>query len=338
LKIIDVEAHYYTQSYIEYLRSRKEFPRETQEGNIIKLWYNKEFWAPRSFKLEDELLDLGENRIKAMDEAGIDMQVISLTNPNVQLFSDEEGTEWAKKTNNEISKILKKYPDRFVGLATVPVQSPSDAVDEIERAINTLGFKGVVFQSHARNEYLDLKKYWPIWEKVSELDVPVYLHPIAPSTQILKPYADYGFPLAGPILGFAADVSLHVMRLIYSGLFDKYPNLKLLLGHLGEGLPYWLPRLDFYWKKSWTGDKPPIDSKPSDYLKNNFTMTTSGIFFQPALMCAYLALSADNIAFAVDYPYEDNSEALQFMKEAPMSDTDKEKIYHTNVEKLFKLV
>ena len=337
MRIIDFEAHFYTQTYIEYLRSRKEVPREDRDENIIRLWYDEKLWAPRSFQLEDRLLDLGESRIREMDEAGIDMQVISLTNPNVQLFEPEDGVFWAKKVNDEVSVVLNQYPDRFIGLATVAPQSPQEAADEIERAVTELGYKGIVIQSHARNEYLDDKKYWCIFQRAERLDVPIYIHPIVPSTWILKPFADYGYPLSGPILGFAVEVSLHVMRLIYSGLFDRHPNLKIILGHLGEGLPYWLPRLDFYWEKKWMGEKPQIEARPSDYLKRNFTVTTSGIFFQPAFMCSYLALGANNIGFAVDYPYEDTEEALEFMRAAPISDIDKEKIYHLNAEKLFKL-
>ena len=337
MKIIDLEAHFYTQEYIEYLCNRTEFPREERGDDGIKLWYTENFWAPRTYELEDRLLDLGEARLKEMDAVGIHMQVISLTNPNVQLFEESEGVTWAKRVNDELSTVIGKYPDRYIGLATVAPQNPQEAAGEIERSVKELGLKGVIVQSHARNEYLDNKKYWPLFEKAEELDVPIYLHPIAPSTSILAPYAEYGFPLAGPILGFAADVSLHVMRLIYSGLFDHYPGLKIILGHLGEGLPYWFPRLDFYWHKKWVGKGPGIKRKPSDYLKTNFMITTSGIFFQPAFLCAYLAMGADKIAFAVDYPYENNEEALAFMKEAPICDEDKEKIYHLNAERLFKL-
>ena len=337
MKIIDLEAHFYTHDYIEYLCNRKELPREERGDDGIKLWYTENFWAPRTYELEDRLLDLGEARIKELDADGIDMQVISLTNPNVQLFEEKDGVHWAKRVNDELSTVVEKYPDRYIGLASVAPQNPQEAAREIERSVKELGLKGVVVQSHAQNEYLDDKKFWPLFEKAEELDVPIYLHPIAPSTSILEPYAKYGFPLAGPILGFAADVSLHVMRLIYGGLFDQYPNLKIILGHLGEGLPYWFPRLDFYWHKKWVGKGPGIKRKPSDYLKTNFTITTSGIFFQPALLCAYLAMGADKIAFAVDYPYEENKEALAFMREAPVCDEDKEKIYHLNAERLFKI-
>lgn len=337
MKIIDLEAHFYTQDYIDYLCNRKELPREERGEDGIKLWYTENFWAPRSYALEERLLDLGESRIKEMDADGIDMQVISLTNPNVQLFEEKDGVHWAKRVNDELATVVDKYPNRYIGLATVAAQNPQEAAKEMERSVKELGMKGIVVQSHAQNEYLDDKKYWPLFEKAEALDAPIYLHPIAPSTSILEPYAKYGFPLAGPILGFAADVSLHVMRLIYSGLFDQFPNLKIILGHLGEGLPYWFPRLDFYWHKKWVGKGPVIKRKPSDYLKDNFIITTSGIFFQPAFMCAYLAMGAEKIAFAVDYPYEENKEALAFMREAPICDDDKEKIYHLNAERLFKL-
>lgn len=337
MRVIDLEAHYCTQEYIEYLCSRREMPREDLDGNIVRLWYSDELCSPRSLNLEARLLDLGEARLKDMDAVGIDTQVISLASPSIQLFEASEGIAWARQVNDKLSKVVKKYPDRFIGLASVAPQSPDEAADEIERAITELGLKGVVIQSHARNEYLDDKKYWVIFERAEKLGAPIYLHPAIPSTAILKPYADYGLPLAGPVLGFAADLTLHIMRLIYSGLFDRYPKLKIILGHLGEGLPFWLQRLDFYWLKKWVQERPTIEKKPSEYLKTNFTITTSGMFFQPAFICSYLALGADRIAFAVDYPYEDTEEALQFMKEAPICDSDKEKICHLNAERLFNL-
>jgi 5-carboxyvanillate decarboxylase len=337
MKIIDLEAHFYTQGYIEYLRSRKEMPKEHRDGNTIKLWYTDTLWSPRGFSLEEKLLDLGERRLKEMDADGIDVQVVSLSNPNVQQFETADGTTWARRVNDELSTVVKRYPDRFIGLATVAPQNPIEAAIEIERAVTKLGLKGVGLQSHVRNDYLDDRKYWPIFEIAEKVGAPIYLHPNIPSSAILKPYADYGYSLAGPALGFAAETALHVMRLIYSGLFDKYPKLQIILGHLGEGLPFWLPRLDFSWLKSWVGERPAIKKKPSEYLKTNFIITTSGIFFQPALICACLALGADKIAFAVDYPYEDTKQALQFMKEAPICDSDKEKIYSLNAAKLFKL-
>jgi len=337
MRIVDMEAHFYTHDYIEHLRIRKRFPHQRLDEKTIKLYHNKTLFSPRGLKLEETLLDLGEGRIKHMDDHGIDIQVLSLTNPSVQLFPSGEGTIWARRTNDVLAEVLKKYPSRFVGLASVAPQDPDEAVKEIERAVTRLGIKGVCLYSHSKNEYLDNKKYWPIFEACVKLGVPIYIHPSIPSTKMLPAYEDYGYSLAGPVLGFAADLAVHTMRLIYCGLFDKYPKLQIILGHLGEGLPYWLPRLDFAFVKPWVGNKPSLQRKPSDYLKTNFIVTTSGIFFQPALLCASLALGIDRITFAIDYPYEDTEEALRFMREAPLADSDKEKIYHTTADRLFHL-
>jgi len=320
MRVIDLEAHFLTPDIIEYLRST---------GWVSGI--SKDSISERS------LLDLGEGRINCMDAAGIDMQVLSLPPPGVQMLEASDGTDWSRRVNDELSAAVKKYPDRFVGLATVAPQNPEEAADEIERAVLELGLKGVCLLSHARNEYLDAKEYWVIFERAEMLDVPIYLHPTIPSTAILKPYADYGPIFAGPVLGYSADLALNTMRLIFSGLFDRYPKLKIILGHMGEGLPFWLPRLDIPWRRTRATEKPAIERKPSEYLESNFTITISGMFFQPAFMCAYLAMGANNIAFAVDYPYEDNAEASQFMNELTICDGDKEKIYHLNAERLFKL-
>lgn len=338
MRLIDLENHFFIPEYVKYLRSRKEPPRETEEKDGLTMWYNDVLCSPRSFEMENKLLDLGETRLKEMDAAGITIQALSLSPPGVQCFQAKEGTAWARKVNDELAKVVRQNPDRFVGLACVAPQSPEEAADELERAVTELGMKGVNVESHARNEYLDHKKYWCIFERAERLNVPIYLHPEIPSTSILKGYADdYGFELAGPPHGYAADVALHSMRLIYSGLFDKYPKLEMILGHMGEGLPFWLTRMDAYWIKPWKGKKPRIEKRPSDYVKANFTITISGMFFVPAFICAYLALGADRIAFAVDYPYERTEEAVRFIKEAPISDLDKERIGYSNAARLLRI-
>ncbi len=312
MKLIDLEAHFMTKDFVEYARKIE----------------------PRQF--DAKLMDLGEGRLKDMDEAGITMQAISLFQPpHIQRLETSEAKKWAKSTNDALSAAVKKHPDRFIGLAAIPAQSPDDAVEELQRAVTKLGLKGVCIVSNAKEEYFDDKKYWRIFETAEKLDVPVYLHPVYPSKAIASAYA--GFPiLQGPPHGFYAEVSLHVMRLIYSGLFDKYPRLKMMLGHMGEGLPFWFPRIDFAWMRA-TMPKPNIEKRPTEYLKRNFTINTSGMFFQPALLCAYLAMGADNIAFGVDYPPEKNNLAVEFIKAAPICDSDKEKICHSNAEALFKL-
>ncbi len=333
MKIIDMEAHFLTRDFAEFVRNIEPFPGTKRPQNMPV--------GQQSATPEGRLLDLGEGRIGEMVEAGIDMQVLSLYVPadaqrRVQMFEPAVAKTWAKRTNDELSAAVKKYPNRFIGLATLPVQSPDDAAEELKRAVTKLGLKGANITSHARNEYLDNKKYWVIFETAEKLDVPVYLHPSYPSSAIASAFTDYGGILASATYGFAVEVSLHVLRLIMSGLFDKYPRLKLILGHMGEGLPYWFSRIDMAWKRP-SMNRPPIKKRPSEYLKTNFTINTSGMFFTPALMCAYMAMGPDKITFGIDYPIENVGEALQFMKEAPISASDKEKIYHSNAEALFKL-
>jgi 5-carboxyvanillate decarboxylase len=339
VRIIDLETHFYTKDYIAYLRSRKHPPREEVREESIRLHLGHGLWAPRSFKLEEKLLDLGEARISEMDAAGVDIQVLSLAVPGCEQFEAKEGAAMAKQTNDELAEAVKKYPDRYIGQAALAPQDPEGAAAELERAVTQLGLRGGKLNSHVQGEYLDDPKYWPIFETAERLDVPLYLHPTVPSPAILKPYADYGFPLAGPPFGFQAEGSLHAMRLIYSGLFDKYPRLKIILGHLGEGLPFWLYRLDFYWMKPWVDPelKPNIKHKPSYYLINNFIFTCSGMQFLPAFMCAYHAVGGDILAFGADHPFETSQDTLESLGTLPICEADKEKFYHGNAEKLLKI-
>jgi len=340
MKVIDLEAHFYTEDYIKYLRSRKDFPREEVRQSNIWLWMGPNLRVPRSFPLEEKLLDVGPSRIKEMDAAGVDIQVLSLCVPGVEQFEAADGAAMARQTNDELAEVIKKYPDRYIGLAALAPQNPAEAAKELERSIKKLKLKGVKINSHVRGEYLDDRKYWILFEAAESLGVPIYLHPTLPSPSILKPYADYGFPLAGPPFGFGAETALHSMRLIYSGLFDKFPKLKIVIGHMGEGLPFWLYRIDFYWLKPWVDPElaPKILRKPSDYVKDNFLMTSSGMHYLPAVICAYLALGGDRIAFGADHPFESSKESLDALGTLPICDTDLEKFYHGNAEKLFKMV
>lgn len=316
MKIIDMEAHFMVIEYQNYLLEK-----------------NASRGAPAGLEdLQSPIFDLGSRRIKIMDDAGIDMQVLMLSLPHIQFLEPAEGVTWAKFINDKLAEAVNKYPNRFIGLACVAPQSPDEAAKELERAVTKLGLRGLCLQSHARNEYLDDKKYRPIFATAEKLKAPIYIHPGIPSKAIFKPYADYGEPMIH--YAFGADVSLHSLRLILSGLFDEFPGLQIILGHMGEGLPYWLSRLDTVWTR---GYKPTINKRPSEYIKKNFNINTSGFFFQPALICAMLAMGADRISFAVDYPMADNGEALQFMKEAPICDEDKEKIFYKNAQRLFRL-
>lgn len=340
MRIIDLEAHFYTEDYLKYLRSRKEVPFEEVRENDFRLWMTSKLWAPRSRPLEAKLLDMGVARIAEMDAAGVDIQVLSLCIPGCDHFEPADGLSMARSTNDELADAIKKYPDRYVGLAALAPQDPEGSAKELERAVTKLGMCGAKLNSHAKGEYLDDRKFWPIFEAAESLDVPLYLHPTWPAPALIRGFEDYGFPLAGPPFGFGAETSLHSMRLIYSGLFDKFPKLKIVLGHMGEGLPFWLYRIDFYWLKPWVAPelKPKIDHKPSHYIINNFLFTSSGMHYLPAFICAYLALGSDLIAFGADHPFETSKESIESLGILPICDADKEKFFHGNAEKLLKLV
>jgi 2,3-dihydroxybenzoate decarboxylase len=340
MKIIDFEAHFFTEEFVNYMWSRKELPNfatmdvggKKEEG----VWFAPGVWGPRTKNLK-ALLDLDQGRIEEMDAAGISVQVLSLAGPGCELFEPSEGTEQARRSNDRLAEAIKRHPDRFLGFAALAPQDPGGAAKELERTVKELGFKGGKINSHVRGgEYLDEEKYWVILEKAEKLGVPIYIHPRIPSPQMLKPYADYGYALAGAALGFGAETALHAMRLVMSGVFDRYPGLKIILGHLGEALPFWLDRLD---RKGIThGVKVKLQRKPSDYIRDNFVMTFSGMFFTPAFLCVYLALGADSIVFASDYPFEPLQDATQFIEKVPICDSDKHKICYGNAEKLVNLI
>jgi 2,3-dihydroxybenzoate decarboxylase len=214
-------------------------------------------------------------------------------------------------------------------------QVPETAAEELERGIAELGMKGVIINSHAAGEFLDAKKYRVIFEAAQALDVPVYLHPAVPPPEMNKPYLDYG--LIGAMLGFAAEACLHAMRLILSGLFDDFPKLKMVLGHLGEGIPYYLQRIDthFTFVSSQMSNKPKC--LPSEYFREHFWVSTSGMNGTPAVKFCKDVLGVDRVMFALDYPHEIMPLEVERMDAETFSDDEMNKIYHLNAERLFKL-
>jgi len=344
VKRIAVEEHFTSREHVSYLYSlmdKKNLPSKGIEdaGNL-----QPEVRWLKSFDLADnlpeagtigaKLIDIGAGRIREMDEAGIDVQVLSLAQPGVQSLDDRTAVTLARRINDELAKAVMQFPGRFYGLATIAPQAPAEAASELRRAITELGLRGVLINSHTRGEYLDDEKFWIILETVEELGVPLYIHPAEPSPDMIKPYLAYP-GLSGAINGFCADVSLHTLRMIFGGVFDRFPRLQIILGHLGEGLPYWMSRIDDHWLKQPQTKK--LGKKPSDYIRDNFFVTMSGMYWHPALLCAYLALGADRILFAVDYPMEPNLRAVASIESAPICTIDKEKILYSNAEKLFRL-
>src|SRR5262249_47531021 len=226
-----------------------------------------------------------------------------LTSPGVQLFDADLATSLARAANDQLAAAIKANPTRLAGLAAVAPQDPAAAAREIDRG-KKLGLCGVVINSHTRSEYPALPKFRPILEAAEALDMPIYLHPREPGPSMVTPYLDYGLYFA--TWGFSAETGLHAMRLIMSGAFDRHPKLRIVLGHMGEGIPYWLQRLDNrYALQVKIGATAKLPRRPSEYFLDNFVITTAGVTSMPALRLSLDELGVDRIMFAADFPYED---------------------------------
>jgi 5-carboxyvanillate decarboxylase len=284
--------------------------------------------------LYSRLLDLEDERLRIMDQDGVAMHLLSLTSTGVQMLDADKGTALATLANDRLAEVIRRHPDRFAGLATVAPQDPARAAKEADRAIHKLKLNGVIINSHTNGEYLSEQKYWPLLEAIAALNVPLYIHPRAPVPAMAAPYRMNHLEHA--IWGYQAETGLHGLQLIVSGVFDRIPNLKIVLGHMGEAIPYWLYRIDDRFQRSIPrGDRPKLKQRPSDYFKQNFMITTSGVNWHPVLQFCISVLGAGNVMWAIDYPYQDSPEAVEFMNTAPISEEDKEKIFHRNAERVF---
>lgn len=291
---------------------------------------------PGARLVHSRLVDVGAGRIAQMDATGIDVAVLSITSPGVQVFDAVTATRLAKNANDVLAAAVKANPTRLAALAAVAPHYSEGAAQELERATRTLGMKGFLINSHTMGEYLDDTKFWPIFEAAQALDMPLYLHPREPAPGMVAPFLDYGLYFAG--FGFAVETSLHAMRLIMSGLFDHFPRLKIVLGHMGEGLPFWLQRIDNrYLLQVKIGAVKKLPRLPSEYFLDNFVITTAGVMSAPALKLSLEVLGADRIMFAADYPYESVEEGVKFLDEVDITEEQRRKIYSTNAERIFRL-
>ncbi|MGH7090362.1 MAG: amidohydrolase family protein [Stellaceae bacterium] len=291
---------------------------------------------PTRQELFRALADLGPGRIKAMDEDGIAMQVCVLAASFIQDLDPVEGNELAGLANDRLAEAAQTYPGRITGLAAFAPRDPVRAAREIERAVKTNGLKGGIVNSHSAGEYLDDRKFWPIFEAVEAMDVPIYIHPRDPSPQMIKPFEVTGFKIGW---SWAAETGTHVIRLIGNGVFDRFPRLKIVIGHMGEGIPFHLDRIDnrFFWEHEMAGTAPQLKRKPSDYVRDNIAITTSGANFVPPLLMTIGTLGIDNVLFAADYPFEIQRDSVAAIDAAPIADSDKRKIYSGNARRIFKL-
>jgi len=293
-------------------------------------------------ELRARLLDIHDRRIKEMDRHGIELMVLSLNAPAVQAVPDpRQAVELARRANDFLAERVAKQPDRFRGFAALPMQDPELAAAELTRAVTDLGLVGALVNGFSETSdgvtYYDTADHLPFWAEVERLDVPFYLHPRNPLPRDARIYAGHDW-LLGPTWAFGQETAVHALRLMGSGLFDAHPGLRMVLGHMGEGLPYNLWRVDNH--NAWLdrADTPYPARRPiADYFRENFHITTSGNFHSQTLVSALLELGADRIMFSTDWPFENVDHAAVWFDSAPISELDRRKIGRDNARRLFRL-
>jgi len=316
MKIIALEEHYWDPEVATHFKER-----------------GPEMSIPA---LQERLLDLGALRLKEMDEAGIDLQVLSHGAPATQRIDAETAVPLARRANDRLHEAIQKHKGRFAGFAVLPTADPKASADELERAVTRLGFKGAMIHGLTNNLFIDDKRFWPIFERAQALDVPLYMHPAVPHKAVVEAYyKDYlqQFPgLLTAAWGFTVETATQGIRLVLSGVFEAYPGLKIILGHLGEGLPFYLWRIDMALARQGNRKTPFRDT-----FREHFWITTSGNFSTPSLLCCVMEMGADRILFSVDYPFVPNPPGVKWMEHVPLGPEDRAKILHGNAKRLLKL-
>jgi len=312
--VIALEEHYY-------------------DPEVAKTFDGPEGRAP---EIRRRLDDLGELRLKEMDEAGIDVQVLSHGAPSTQRLDAPTAVRLARDANDRLAKVIAARPDRFAGFAALPTPDPKAAAAELERTISELGFKGAMVHGLTNGVFFDDKRFWPIFARAQALDVPLYVHPAAPHSAVVDVYyKDYvkDFPaILNAAWGLTVETATQGIRLVLSGVFDAYPDLKIILGHMGEGLPFLLWRIDHALSR-------PGNRRISfrEQFSRHFYITTSGNFSTPALLCSMMELGVDRILFSVDWPFVQNVPGTKWMSELQLSAEDKTKILSGNAKRLLRM-
>jgi predicted TIM-barrel fold metal-dependent hydrolase len=323
MKTIAIEEHFSTP---QYQAAMKKVTGQTMSA------------PPHMAEAFKKLLDLGEGRLADMDAAGIDMQVLSLSAAGLDKLDQTTRTSLAREGNDALAEAVKAHPDRFAGFAHLELQEPDDAAAELQRCVTRLGFKGVLVSGTIDGRFLDDPRFYPVLAEAERLDVPIYLHPAPPPPEVFKAYFSglpdgVGTALSMAGWGWHAENGLHSLRLVVSGVFDRFPKLQLIIGHMGENIPFSLARAD----ERLNPVSTHLQRRVSDYFQTNFHITTSGYFTLQPLLCALTVFGADRIIFAVDYPYSPNTDGRNLLNTAPLSPEDLEKIAHKNAERLLKL-
>jgi 2,3-dihydroxybenzoate decarboxylase len=292
--------------------------------------------ATKAPPIAQRLDDLGELRIREMDEAGIDIQVLSHGAPAVQKVDPESAVRLAKQANDRLHAAVKAHPTRFSAFATLPTPDPKASADELERCVTKLGFKGAMVHGLTGGTiFFDDKRFWPIFERAQALDVPLYMHPAVPHPAVIDAYyKDYAQKHPGLLRagwGFNVETATQGIRFVLSGVFDAHSGLKVILGHMGEGIPFYLWRISHGLRQSMS------ETTFRDIFCEHFWITTSGFFSDPALVCCMMEMGIDRILFSVDYPFMDNPPGAEWIKTLPLSAEDTQKLLNGNARRLLKL-
>jgi predicted TIM-barrel fold metal-dependent hydrolase len=290
-------------------------------------------------QIEANLVDLGEARLRSMDEAGITLQVLSTSGPGADLLPAADGIAWARDVNDFLAAQVAAKPDRYAGFAHLPLTAPEAAADELERCVTKLGFHGTMVNGTTDGLFLDDPRFEPVLARAEALDVPIYIHPGIPPKAVRDSYYS---ALNGPVSavfaragwGWHAETAVHILRLVLSGALDRHPKLQIVIGHQGEGLPAMLDRFH----EVFAGATPSLLKRSvRQTILDQIHITTSGFYNVPSFVMLLQIFGADRIMFSVDYPYSSNATAAAFLKSLPVSPGDKAKIAHGNADKLLKL-
>jgi 5-carboxyvanillate decarboxylase len=336
LRIATEEAYAPPELIAEY---RAMLAAGTGDRGFESLWRYYLGASAHASGVTERIQDLGPLRLGDMDRLGIDHQIVSLTCPGVELLEPERARELARLTNDHIAAATRAHPTRFSGLAAVYLQDVDFSVRELRRAVEELGLRGVIVNSHARGLYLDDPRFEPLFATAAELDVPIYLHPNTPSDPMIGPLLDAG--LDGAIYGFGVETGMHLIRIIFSGVFDRHPTLRLVVGHLGEALPFWQFRLDHFHavqerSQRYPG-RPVLKQAPSDYLRSNIWITTSGMAWAPAIEFVRSVVGSDRVLYATDYPYQAEESEIRTQEQLQMTDAERRHFFETGAKRVFKL-
>ena len=288
--------------------------RISKEARIKRGWPDPGTSASPMQRVQHQLKEVDEERIADMDESGITMQVLSVTAPGGDILESQDAISYATDYNNEMKQIVNRHSSRFAAFAVLPMKAPEVAADELERAVTSLGFVGTMINGTTNDKFLDDAQFASILSKAEQLDVPVYIHPNLPVKAVNDVYynnlpGSLGFTLSIAGWGWHSETAIHVLRMVLAGTFDKHPNLKIIIGHMGEMLPMMMARIDSVYKDA--GLKKAV----SEILKTNVWITTSGLFTQPPLQLALDTFGVDRILFSIDYPYSPNKTGRKFLDE-----------------------